>query len=334
MLAEKIHDGRFLRLIERMLQAGYLEDWKWNATLSGAPQGGTASPILSNIYLDRLDRFVEEHLLPEYNKGGPRRKNPAYQANKSEIEKAERRGDLEAVRLLKQQRRALPSGDPNDPGYRRLKYVRYCDDWLLGFAGPKHEAEEIKSRIRRFLRDELRLELSESKTLITHAISQAATFLGYEIRAQHADTKITRGRRSVNGVMGLFVPNAVIRERCARYMRHGKPAPRGQFLHDDDFTIVARYGAEYRGFVQYYLLAQDVRRLDTLHWVMETSMLKTLAAKHRSTVPAMARAQRRPSTPQTGQEDAMRPWCSAMLEGSRWSPASAGSLSPASALPS
>jgi group II intron reverse transcriptase/maturase len=289
MLAEKIHDGRFLRLIERMLQAGYLEDWRWNATLSGAPQGGTASPILSNIYLDRLDRFVEEHLLPEYNRGGPRRKNPAYLANKSEIEKAERCGDLQAVRLLKQQRRRLPSGDPNDPGFRRLKYVRYCDDWLLGFAGPKREAEEVKSRIRRFLRDELKLELSESKTLITHATSQAASFLGYEIRAQHADTKITRGRRSVNGVMGLFVPNAVIRERCACYMKHGKPAPRGPLLHDDDFTIVARYGAEYRGFVQYYLLAQNVHHLDVLHWAMETSMLKTLANKHRSTVMAMAR---------------------------------------------
>src|SRR4051812_4101837 len=180
MLAEKIHDGRFLRLIERMLHAGYLEDWTWKATLSGAPQGGPASPILSNIYLDRLDRFVEEQLLPEYNRGGPRRKNPAYLANKSEIEKGERRGDLPAVRLLKQQRRTLPSGDPNDPGFRRLKYVRYCDDWLLGFAGPKHEAEDIKSRIRHFLRAELKLELSESKTLITHATSQAASFLGYE----------------------------------------------------------------------------------------------------------------------------------------------------------
>jgi group II intron reverse transcriptase/maturase len=143
MLAEKIHDGRFLRLIERMLQAGYVEDWTWTATLSGAPQGGVASPILSNIYLDRLDRFVEERLLPEDNRGGLRRKNPAYLANKSEIEKAERRGELRAVRRLTQQRRTLPAGDPNDPDFRRLKYVRYCDDWLLGFAGPKSEAEEI-----------------------------------------------------------------------------------------------------------------------------------------------------------------------------------------------
>lgn len=290
LLAEKIHDGRFLRLIERMLQAGYLEDWKWNATISGAPQGGTASPILLNIYLDRLDQFVEHQLLPKYNQGGPRCKNPAYVANKSQIEKAERRGDLDTVKLLKQQRRRLPSGDPNDPGFRRLKYVRYCDDWLLGFAGPKHEASKIKSRIQQFLHDELKLELSESKTLITHATSQAARFLGYKVRVQHEDTKLTRGRRAVNGVTGLYVPNAVIRERCARYMRDRKPAVRGQLFHDSDFTIVGKYGAEYRGFVQYYLLAQDVFRLSTLRWVMETSMLKTLAAKHRSTVPVMARA--------------------------------------------
>src|SRR3982751_778537 len=289
MLAEKIHDGRFLRLIERMLQAGYLEDWTWKATLSGAPQGGTASPILSNISLDRLDRFVDEQLLPEYNRGGPRRKNPAYLAIKSEIEKAERRGDLGAVRLLKQQRRTLPAGDPNDPGFRRLKYVRYCDDWLLGFAGPKHEADEIKSRIRRFLREELKLELSESKTLITHATSQAASFLGYEIRAQHADTKITRGRRAVNGAIGLFVPKTVLRQRCALYQSRGRPAARGALLHDDDYTIVAKYGAEYAGLVQYYLLAQDVFRLGRLRWTMETSMLKTLACKHRSTVTKMAR---------------------------------------------
>jgi group II intron reverse transcriptase/maturase len=288
-LAEKIHDGRFLRLIEQMLKAGYLEDWIWNATLSGAPQGGTASPILSNIYLDRLDRFVEDRLLPQYNRGEVRRKNPDYLAVKSEIEKAWRRGDREAVRRLKQQRRTMPSGDPHDPGFRRLKYVRYCDDFLLGFAGPKHEAEQIKAEIGAFLREELKLELSETKTVITHAASQTARFLGYEIRAQHNDTKVTGGRRSVNGVVGLYVPKTAIRERCARYTRGGKPAIRGPMLHDEDFTIVEKYGSEYRGIVQYYLLAQDVASLNGMHWVMETSMLKTLAAKHKSTVTAMAR---------------------------------------------
>jgi group II intron reverse transcriptase/maturase len=206
ILAEKIHDGRFLRLIGHMLKAGYLQDWRWHATLSGAPQGGVASPILSNIYLDRLDQFVEQVLLPDYTRGRRRRPNPEYQAIEYAIARARRRGDRAALHALQLQRRSLPSQDPADPHYRRLRYLRYADDWLLGFAGPRHEAEQIKSRIAEFLREDLKLELSPAKTLITHAASQAARFLGYEIKAQHADTKITRGRRAVNGVIGLFVP--------------------------------------------------------------------------------------------------------------------------------
>jgi len=290
ILTERIHDGRLLRLISHMLRAGYLEDWRWNATLSGAPQGGVASPILSNIYLDRLDKFVEQQLLPVYSRGRLRRPNPAYEQVENAIARARRHGDREAVRALRRRRRTLPSQDPNDPDYRRLRYVRYADDWLLGFAGPKREAEEVKSRIGAFLRDELKLELSDSKTLITHATTGAARFLGYEIRAQHADNKLDRrGQRAVNGAIGLFVPKTVIGQRCALYMSGGQPAQRGQLLHDDDFTIVAKFQAEYRGLVQYYLLAQDVFRLGKLRWVMETSLLKTLAGKHRSTVTKMAR---------------------------------------------
>jgi hypothetical protein len=173
-LAVKIHDGRFLQLINRMLQAGYSEDWRWNATLSGAPQGGIASPVLSNIYLDRFGQFVEQRLIPEYTRGEKRRTESRYHCVESRIAKATRHGDRDAVRALRRLRRSLPSQDPDDPGYRRLRYVRYCDDFLLGFAGPRREAEEIKSKIGEFLRDELTLELSEPKTLITHASSQAA----------------------------------------------------------------------------------------------------------------------------------------------------------------
>ena len=288
-LAEKIHDGRFLRLVRHMLRAGYLEDWRWHATLSGSPQGGIASPVLSNIYLDQLDQWIEHRLLPEYNLGRRRRPNPDYKAVENAIARAKRHGDRAELHRLSLQRRQLPSQDPADPGYRRLRYVRYADDWLLGFAGPRHEAEEIKSKIAAFLRDELKLELSPSKTLITHAASQAARFLGYEIKAQHSDTKITRNRRAVNGAIGLFVPRDVIRQKSVLYMSRGRPAQRGALLHDDDFTIVAKYQSEYAGLVQYYLLAQDVFRLGRLHWVMETSLLKTLAGKHRSTVGKMAR---------------------------------------------
>ena len=287
-LAEKIHDGRFLRLLRNMLQAGYLEDWVWNATLSGAPQGGVASPILSNIYLHKLDNFVEKVLIPEYTRGDRRAPNPAYHEMKNQLAHLRRRKDRPAVRALRQKMRSIPSGDTADPEFRRLRYVRYCDDHLLGFTGPKAEAQEIKIRLAAFLREELNLELSQAKTLITHARTGAARFLGYEITVQHADYKVTGNRRSVNGIVGLRVPRDVVTAKCAPYLKRGKPERRTQMVNDDDHTIVRTYGAEYRGLVEYYLLAGDVYRLNRLEWVMKTSMLKTLACKHDSTVTKMA----------------------------------------------
>lgn len=190
-LAEKIHDNRFLRLIKQMLQAGYLEDWVWHATLSGAPQGGVASPILSNIYLHKLDVFVETVLIPEYTRGKRKKVNPAYQKTATALARARQRGDRAQARQLRKQLHALPSGDPRDPGYRRLRYARYADDVLLGFTGPQTEANQIRQRLAQFLRDDLKLELNEAKTLITHARTSAARFLGYEITVQHADDKVT-----------------------------------------------------------------------------------------------------------------------------------------------
>lgn len=288
ILSEKIHDNRFLRLIHQMLTAGYLEDWEWNATLSGAPQGGVASPILSNIYLHKLDEFVETVLIPEYTRGERRTYNPVYARVGTQIAQARKYGDRTTVRELRKQRVNLPSGDPNDPGYRRLRYVRYADDTLIGFVGPKAEAEEIKQRLSQFLHDELKLELNLEKTLITHARTGAARFLNYEITTQHADNKITDGRRSTNGVIALRVPRDVVTAACARYMKGGKPAHRSPIVNQHDYVIVNTFGAEYRGIVQYYLLAGNVHRLHRLEWVTLTSMLKTLARKHDSTVTKIA----------------------------------------------
>ncbi len=288
-LREKIDDNRFLRLIGQMLRAGYVEDWVWNATLSGAPQGGVLSPCLSNIYLDRLDKFVETVLLPEYTRGVHRSSNPEYKRISSAIRRARKRGDHAAARALQKQQRSIPTTDLQDPAYRRLRYVRYADDILLGFTGPNAEAEEIKRRLAQFLREDLKLELSETKTLITHARTSAARFLGYEITVGHDDRKLTAGRRSANGRIRLHVPADVIKAKCARHMRGGKPERRPGLMNEQDYAIISRYGAEYRGIVQYYLLAGDVWRLNRLHWVMLTSLLKTLAGKHGSSVSKMAR---------------------------------------------
>ena len=287
ILADKIHDNRFLRLIRGMLRAGYLEDWRWNATLSGAPQGGVVSPVLSNIYLDRMDKWAETVLIPEYTRGTGRKPNPARKRMANAMTAARNRGDRAAMRSLRIASRGVPTRDPDDPGYRRLRYSRYADDHLLGFTGPKAEAEQIRDTLAAFLREELKLELSAAKTLITHGRTQKARFLGYDIIVQHSPS-----RPRVNGRIGLRVPNDVVTAKQAPYRRHGTPWHRPHLLNLDDLQIISIYGAEYRGIVQYYLLAGNVFRLHRLRRAAELSMLKTLAAKHRSTVAKTARKYR------------------------------------------
>ncbi|MCH7233132.1 reverse transcriptase/maturase family protein [Glycomyces sp. L485] len=282
ILAERIHDQRFLRLIAGMLRAGYLEDWRWHATYSGAPQGSVISPVLSNIYLDRLDRFVETQLIPEYTRGEVRRKNPAYGAVTANIGYWRRKGDRDKVAALRKIQQSMPSGDLHDPDYRRLKYCRYADDHILGFIGPRREAEQIKARLASFLHEELKLELSSEKTLITHARTQRARFLGYDIRTKHNDRVRHDGKRTINGTIALDVPPEVVNEKCRTYLRgHGKPLIRNDLVRTSDYNIVAAYGTEYRGYVQYYLLAGNINWLNKLRYTMEQSMLSTLAARHR-----------------------------------------------------
>lgn len=287
ILSEKLHDHRFLRLIAELLKAGYLEDWTYHATLSGAPQGAVLSPVLSNVYLDRFDRYVERELIPTWTRGEHRRKNPAYVWTAKRVREAKRHGQREQLKGWRRRLRRLPSLDPHDPTYRRLRYVRYADDWLLGFNGTRAEAEGLKQTITAWLETNLRLTLSGEKTLVTHATRGAARFLGYAVVTQQSDDKLTKGRRSINGSIGLRVPTAARDSYCRRYLRAGKPAHRTELLEESDFSIVARYQQEYRGVVQYYLLAVNVCALHKLHWAMRNSLLKTLARKHQTRMSAM-----------------------------------------------
>jgi group II intron reverse transcriptase/maturase len=286
ILSEKVHDGRFLRLIANLLKAGYLEDWRFNKTLSGTPQGGIVSPVLSNIYLDRLDRFVEETLIPSYNRKAKRRANPRYNKLKNDARSLGKRGKTREAEELDKQALSLPVYDPDDAGYRRLRYVRYADDFLLGFNGPRQEAEQIKRQLKEFLGTSLKLELSEPKTLITHARSEAARFLGYDVVVLHNDAKRTRRRRTLNGGIGLKVPAGVVREKCAYYMRNGKPVHLRERVDDSVFSILTQYQQEYRGIVEYYRLAYNLsNKLPRLKWIMERSLTKTLSNKLRIRVP-------------------------------------------------
>ncbi|HEL1593503.1 TPA: reverse transcriptase [Streptococcus suis] len=288
MLSRQIQDGRFIRLIKNMLEAGYLDDWKFHKTISGTPQGGVISPLLANIYLHQFDKWVSEELIPQYTRGKKQKANSAYNRLSRRIKCYQDKGDYKKAHQLIVERRNLPSVDTYDTSYRRLRYVRYADDFILGFTGSKAEAKAIKKQIGDFLNTKLSLELSQEKTLITHATGESAKFLGYEIKAQRVNDYIdNKGRRSANGVIALFVPASVIESKCRQYMKNGKAIHRNNLLHDDDFSIVQTYQQEYRGLVQYYILAQNLSWFSKVYWYMETSLLKTLAFKHKSSINKM-----------------------------------------------
>ena len=181
----------------------------------------------------------------------------------------------------------LPSVDPADPDDRRLRYVRYADDFLLGFTGPKAEAEAIRQQLGAFLREHLKLELSPTQTRITHGRTEAARFLGDELTVLTANDRRTRRRsdgaptRATAGVIGLRVPADVIRDKCRPYQQHGKARHRPERTNDQVHTIIARDDSEYRGVVPYERLASNLHRFSRLRWVMEQSLTKTLAATRR-----------------------------------------------------
>lgn len=290
ILSRDIKDGRVLNLIRMGLNAGVVEDWTYHKTYSGTPQGGVLSPLLANIYLHELDTFIEDMLIPQYTCGQKRKKNREYSRLEREMNRAKARNDMQAVKRLQQERRACPSQDTHDPNYRRLSYVRYADDFLLGFIGPKAEAETIKEAIGTFLRDQLHLTLSEEKTLITHARTEQARFLNYAISIYHTDDKVAKRRttgvrvRSINGGVRLGIPIGLIHQKAARYQRHGKIVSEKQLTEWSDASIIDTYQQRFRGLAEYYKFAVDRSDLCLVKHVMEVALVKTLAQKLRISV--------------------------------------------------
>jgi group II intron reverse transcriptase/maturase len=212
IISKKIKDYNLLKLLNEMLKAGYMQDWKYHNTYSGTPQGGVLSPLLANIVLNELDKFVENELMPAYNKGEAKKLNPEHNRLRQATHYAKKKGDVERYKSLKKEMRQIPSVVDNDPDFRRLKYCRYADDFILGFIGPKSEAMEIKQKIAEFLRT-IKLTMSEEKTLITNAVEDRARFLGYEIRTAIDNTRLAKQqqsgtkRRSINGQIMLILLN-------------------------------------------------------------------------------------------------------------------------------
>lgn len=288
-VGESFQDNRFQKLLRKLLQAGYEEDGQTHRPAQGVPQGSIVGPILANIVLHELDVFVEDELIPEWTRGKTRKRNPEYKKYEKRIAKAGRNGEKKRVRRLKAERRQLSSTLRADPSYRRLRYLRYADDFILGFNGSYREACALKEAIEAKL-TAMGLTLNNEKTLITNSRKGRARFLGYEIgvvQSQHTKkVKMPNGLfkrvRSVNHEIHLYVPKDVIQEWVRLYSKNGKAFHYRNRIFRSDFETITLYQAEWRGIANYYKLALNRAALRQVEWVMRQSLCKTLAAKQRT----------------------------------------------------
>jgi group II intron reverse transcriptase/maturase len=288
LISKKIADGRIIELLRRFLKAGYLEFHQVKYSLTGTPQGNVISPILANIYLHEIDKFMEERCRHYSTNKKSKRQNPEYHKLNNCRYQARKKGDYGLADKLLADMRKLPAHDPMDPGYIRVKYVRYADDFLILVNGSKQLAQTLKTEAGSFLRDKLRLELSEEKTLITHLATERVRFLGYEISKSQENSAVTkdsigRTKRTVNGTIQLLVPGDVINNKLQKFRRDKKPIARPERVNDSPLNTLTVYNAEIQGLYNYYRLATDVStKLNKFKHYHYGSLLKTIAQKEKT----------------------------------------------------
>jgi group II intron reverse transcriptase/maturase len=304
ILREKIQDDRFINLIRKFLKAGYLENWQYHNTYSGTPQGSVISPILTNVYLDKLDQKLEA-ICQRYSTGEHRKPNLAYLAlmkqRKQLLEWGEAnptgRDTLKAkLRDLNHRILQTPAYDYDDPSCTRVKFLRYADDVAVGVIGPKSLAEQVKEEIAAFLYESLKLGLNREKTLITHLPTEQAHFLGYAFKTAHprwrrrnlqrkgSPHNVTQTIKTTSGNITLLVPLHDLSEKLNKYLAKGQPTHISGLVNQPVDHIIEHYNAVIRGWYNNYQLAENVSSLNDARYVLQYSLAKTLAHKERTTV--------------------------------------------------
>ena len=313
ILRRRIKDEYFIGLMWKSLRAGYMEQWEYHTTYSGTPQGSGMSPILANIYMSELDAYMEEYKA-SFDRGSEstRKSNKAYVSlmgkcnyRRRKLRKSwesmtdeERKSAVREIKSLQGEMRKQPRYLPIDDGYRRIQYNRYADDFVIGIIGSKADAAAVKEDVRKFLKDKLKLTLSEEKTHITHS-SKRIRYLGYDfsISRDMSLKKNAKGQtqRAWSGTVRLYMPKEKWFRKLLEYKamkitkdisgrEFWKPLHRGELMNRTDIEIISKVNAEIRGMYNYYQIAENVSVLDKFFFIMEYSMYKTFAAKYRTTV--------------------------------------------------
>jgi hypothetical protein len=304
ILREKIADDRFINLIRKFLSAGYLENWAYHRTYSGTPQGSVLSPILTNVYLSKLDDKLET-LCQAHSQGPYRKRNVAHialmQARKDLLKQGETdpscRDHLQGqLHRLNQEILRTPAAHDDDPAYARVKFLRYADDVAVAIIGPKTLAQHIQEEIASFLRHELHLELNREKTQVIHLATEKARFLGYEFKTASARLRRRNLRRkgsphnvvqtikTTSGNIRLLVPLRDLFRKLKKYVAKGKPTHLSGLVNQPIEHIIDHYNGVMRGWYNYYQLAENVGRLNYARYVLQYSLAKTLAHKEGITV--------------------------------------------------
>lgn len=295
-LGERIADRRFIRLISKFLNAGYLQDWVFDRTYSGIPNGAIIGPVLASIYLDKLDKYIRGYaqifaqgrLPSESLKIKPKQTRPV-----NKLALANHPDDLQALTgLSAKQRAVLPFGEDARSAFKELRYVRYADQFLIGVTGSIGDCKRVKQDLKAFLYDRLKLGLSEEKTLIVPS-EKAVTFLSYQVsvarpRLIMSDSWSTR---EGDGKVVLRMPQEMLREKLVQcgaieFTKHGssqywKPKSRSWLLNKADLEIISQYKLEIQAFYNYYCLARNSGSVNTFGYLMQHSMYKTLGRKYR-----------------------------------------------------
>ena len=308
-------------LIRKLIKAGYL-DLKTGEKVfdqkSGIPQGSLISPILANLYLHELDCYVQETLLKKYNRGEARKFVAGYHNRKNltaaelrAIESLNIKGLEKAARALKHNEWASlgkPGRDPHDEGFRRLHYVRYGDDFMVGFSGPKIEAEEIKTQLIQILQNNLKLKVNEEKSKIYYSGDRGIKFLGFFVR--YLEAKLTQSLEPSQGVTEarirqikrvsinqaqLRVPVQNLLEKAvergyATYRKSGtiRATSCRRLSSLDDRQIVIRFSSIIRGIIAYYDPTNQKSDLWQVVAIYRKSCALTLADKHKLKTAAKA----------------------------------------------
>jgi group II intron reverse transcriptase/maturase len=288
LIESKVSDRQFTKLIRKALKAGYMEATQYSSNIVGTPQGSVVSPLLSNIYLHELDKYVMK-LKATFDKGKRAKLNNEYTKLVSAAKRAKTKGQMVECKKLVTKARGISSIDRFDTKYRRLLYVRYADDWVIGVRGTVMEAIRIKQMVSDYTNSSLNLTVSREKTRITNLGTDKALFLGANIfRARHPKYHGYRGkgvqtlRRSTKRLQ-FHVPMGLVRKKLqsAGFLRDNTSHPKFIWMTKEHAKIVAMYNAVYAGYTNYYSFAGNYSQfISFLHHTLRFSLAKLLAAKY------------------------------------------------------